>query len=184
MSLQTLLLDNRFNGLTDADAAGLLNIPSVEKRHSSEVGFRGIVISHGAKFAATILGKLDAAGASNPLLKATYNAMCNAGIDFSSDATQSQLTVLQQAGVFTSEEATQLKAIGRWQVSEASENNLGTVTEQQVSAARAQNARQSREQAWDSRKAHMMNEIVNPGLNRGDDDATIKAAVIAWLEAN
>lgn len=183
MSLQALLKESRFTGLSDAEAAELLNTPSVEKRRTSDVGYRGIVKNHGGTtFATTILGKLEAAGAVNPLLKATYFAMCGDGIDFSSDETQEQLTALQQAGVFTNEEATQLKAIGRWLVSEASEDGLGTVTEQQVAAARAQNTREARLQDWDSRKAHMMNEIVNPGLAANNDDATIAAAVIAWLE--
>lgn len=127
---KALALENTTESRAELLAA--LNEQVVEQSHSADVGFRGITNTYGAEFAATILGKLDAASGTNPLLKATYNAITTTGIDFSNPVTQGQLTLLQQAGVFTQDEADKLKAIGIWQVSTAKSVTGSDATEQNV----------------------------------------------------
>ena len=118
-----------------AEIAAALNAKTQERKHSQEVGYRGITIKHGPTFAGTILAKLDAAGASNPLLKATYTAVCTTGIDFSAAVTQGMIDQLEAAKLFTADEATKLKAIGIWHISICEANSLPDATEDAVQAA-------------------------------------------------
>ena len=117
-----------------AEIAKILNAKTVERTNREMQSYRAITSLHGPTFAATILGKLDAASASNPLLKATYNAVCNGGIDFASNVTQGMIDQLT-GKLFTPEEAAKLKALGVWQISPCEANGLTEATEETVQTA-------------------------------------------------
>jgi len=180
MNLSGLIKANNLQNSTAAEIVAALNEPTEYRTHASEVGYRGITLKYGPTFAATVLGKLKAAAASNPLLDATYIAICASGIDFSADVTQGMIDQLQAANVFTSDEASKLKSIGIWQISKAEANNLGTITEDQATAALAEIVEEQAVNVHSQLVAYVHNEVFN--ANRYATMAELKATVAAIEE--
>lgn len=116
------------------DVLNDLNAKTHEERYPGMRTYRTLTLSHGPTFVATILGKLKAGGATNPLLDATYFAMCGEGIDFSLDVTQGLLEQLRGV-LFTDEETVTLKEIGVKHFSTLEVNNLSNITVEDVQAA-------------------------------------------------
>lgn len=176
MTIKQLITDNQLTG-TAAEVARLLNTPSVAKTHSVEVGYRGITLTYGPTFAGTVLAKLDAAGASNPLLKATYTAICTTGIDFAADVTQGLLDSLSGV-LFDADETAKLKAIGRYQISLCENAGLNEATEANVQSALDEIAAENAAGVHSQLTAEIINEVLNAHTFASMD--ALKAAVAAW----
>jgi len=113
------------------DAVAALNVKNIPREDHSLYTFRELTNRYGTTFAATALGGLKAAAASNPLLDAAYQAIATTGLDFANPITQGMIDQLQAAGAWDSITASQLKAIGITDISLVEQmNSIGdTATE-------------------------------------------------------
>lgn len=144
MSLLSSLIESRsdLSELANAnDTAGLvaaINQKNIQRTNHEFQTMKAIADLYGAEFTATALGALKAAGASNPLLEATYFALCSTGIDFANPLVQGTIDQLVLGGVWTEEMGATLKEMGIWNVCLA-EVHLGqdAVTEDEVIEALA-----------------------------------------------
>jgi hypothetical protein len=102
----------------DADGIlAIINSKTITKTNSELQTINALTLTLGIETSAMAAGILDAAGASNPLLKAMYYKLCSTGIDFSDALTQGMIDA-----VFTGDYAAlaaPLKAMGVWSISEA-----------------------------------------------------------------
>lgn len=123
----------------DADVNQILadlTAKNIVEKDSTLYTYRTLVIRYGLTFAGTIMAKLDAASASNPLIKATYLAVCSTGIDFSVDAAQGMIDQLT-GPLFTQDEADKLKALGVLTFSRLDKANLVGITTDDITQAMA-----------------------------------------------
>lgn len=166
---------SRLGESDDAILAGV-NAPTIEHRNPELATVRTLAVKLGMQATAQALGGLKAAAASNPLLDAIYVTLATTGLDFSHDDVQTMISQLQAAGAFSAELATALKAIGRWHTSEA-EARLGRpATLADVTAARAQIAREKLEQEATRRINQVWAAIA-------DGTATDAAGIVAAFSA-
>lgn len=126
---------------TDADIFAALSAPSLQTTDHTLYTFRQLIQIIGPDMTSAVLGKLKAAAASNPLLDATYLAVCSSGIDFADPVTQEQVDALVTASVFTAEEGTALKAVGVQARSSLEANGLSDITEEVIHDTRANSPR-------------------------------------------
>lgn len=132
--------------MTDAEVFAALSAASESKTDSTLYSFRHLVLALGEDLTRSVLAKLEAASGADPILKATYNAICNAGINFADAATQSAIDRLASDTTpaparFTAEEATAMKAIGIRSASKLELAGLSGVTEAEIASVRAENYR-------------------------------------------
>lgn len=98
----------------DATIAGILNQPAGERLVQRQFTAISLMAELGAITGATILEKLEAASASNPVLKwAMLAARTPPGIDFGHIETQKMVDMCVTADVITSEEGIKMKSLGK-----------------------------------------------------------------------
>lgn len=113
------ILDNRRELLTESvsDIVNTLNAKTVIKRNNELLTFRALTVKFGVDFATNILGRFKMASDANPLLAATYTAICTTGIDFGAPVTQGMIDQLISAGVFDQDMGNTIKSVGVWRIS-------------------------------------------------------------------
>lgn len=130
MSLKTLV-QSRLN-MSDAEIATELNTASIERRDTTRYTWAGLVLKFGTVTVATMRAALNAVPNVGPLVT---EILTSTGVDFSLDETQGMLDSL--APTLGANAVAGLKSIGRQFISPYNaDGNLGTVTEQEVAAAR------------------------------------------------
>lgn len=141
--LRELLKQPPYTTMTDQQVSDDLN-QSVAVINSASVFVtaRTLYAELGPVAAETILAKLEAASASNAIVK-RVNAWLlpsEAGVDLANASTRGQLDALAQAGVLTSDEAASVKALGESLVSKGEQLGLlgagESITAQQITALR------------------------------------------------
>jgi hypothetical protein len=94
---------------------------SVTTNTNRQVIVADIINSVGVEASGLVLGTLQAASASNPLLAAAYQALVTVGISFSDDLRQGMIDQLAVAGSWPDSVKNSVKALGRiaqprWQI--------------------------------------------------------------------
>ena len=142
-AIRDLLKAEPYSSMTDAAVAADLNATSsVVKQGPIFVTARTLYGDLGPAAAETILQKLEAASASNAVVK-RVNAWLlpsEAGVDVTNASTREQLDALAGGGVLTAGEAAAIKALGESVQSKGEQLGLlgagETITSQQVAALR------------------------------------------------
>jgi hypothetical protein len=113
-----LRLNPQFVQLGSASAIlSVINAKSIDKVNGEEQSFRQLVLEFGIDFTNRILAALDKAAQSNPILKATYFAVCTTGLDFSNPQVREQIDQLVPVGLWTQEDAEKIKQLGMYKIS-------------------------------------------------------------------
>ena len=142
-AIRELLKSDPYSSMTDSQVAADLNATSsVVKAGPIFVTARTLYGDLGPAAAETILQKLEAASASNPVVK-RVNAWLlpsEAGVDVTNTSTREQLDALAAGGVLTAGEAASIKALGESVQSKGEQLGLlgaaEAITAQQVAALR------------------------------------------------
>lgn len=129
--------------LSDADALAVLNAPTQTRVDTALYNFIALMQILGEQSADAVLQKLETAAQSSSIVRAIYQAVIGAGLNFADSVVQEKITALQTGGVFTEEEATALKRIGVKPISELERLEIQGVTEQDVHDTRAEQHRLS-----------------------------------------
>lgn len=113
--IRSLLKTEPYASQTDSQVATALNATSQHVLSQPYlITSRTLYADLGATDAETILQKLEAASASNPVVKRVLGWLLpsEAGVDITHPGTRGQIDALVAAGVLSSEEGSQVKAIG------------------------------------------------------------------------
>lgn len=141
--IRALLQTEPYASKTDAQAASTLNATSQHVLpQATLITSRTLYGDLGPEAAETILAKLEAASASNPVVKRVLGWLLpsEAGVDICHPSTRGQIDALVAAGVLTSGEGSAVKALG--EVTKSSGESLGllgpgeTITASQIAALR------------------------------------------------
>lgn len=141
--LRELLQTDPYASQTDAQVASALNATSQHVVDTPTlITSRTLYADLGPTAAETILQKLEAASASNAVVKRVLGWLLpsESGVDIAHSATRGQIDALVQEGVLTSGEGSAIKALG--EVTKSLGESLGmlvhgeTVTESQIAALR------------------------------------------------
>lgn len=141
--LRELLQTPPYDSMSDADVAAALNATStVVAAGPIQVTSRKLYGELGVSAAETILEKLEAASATNAMIKRVLHWLdpSEEGVDITNQITRNQVDALVAANVLTSGEGAAVKAIGEETVTYAQTLGLAsagdTVTAEQIASLR------------------------------------------------
>lgn len=135
--IETGPLSGELAGLSDNDAASVLNDKRFLVVRERFINARTVLNECGPVAGAAILDKLEAAAAQSSPLRWALRFLAADGIDIGAASTREQVDALVLAGVLTLDEGEALKVMANTLVSRAEALGLGHVTYDDVHRARS-----------------------------------------------
>lgn len=154
-----------------ADIVSALNAKTVSKRDETLLTFRAMTVKYGIEFTQDALARFKAAADLDPLLAATYLAICSTGIDFSANVTHGMIDQLVTLNVFTQEIGDKLKGLGRWSISPV-EDQFGegaVATEEEVTHAVQEIQRQNLVSRVQRQASQVAGQVRNGSITSWED---------------
>ena len=164
---------------TAAEVLEAITALSVERSNSDLQTSRALTIAIGPEAAATALGGLKAAAATNPLFDSMYIALSSTGLDFAYPMVQQMIDTLTASGAWSSDLGALLKALGIWSESPLEHHNATrglTTDEATVQEVLDTIASEQEPQVYDHRQA-LLSIVL-----QSDGKAIVSCRVVATTE--